>query len=161
MNSSRIQCSSSIWCMLCLALLCTYTDQLSGSCSLKSERQTLLTTFLTLCHDLISCTTVQESFNGLTESFLQHLFAQFPTFWTVLQQASWNWLFFFPHLWVTILSTQKESYVSMHLTAEATYYFCLSHLPHPLFSSELRSHLSLLWVPARKNWCTECDLLSV
>lgn len=51
--------------------------------------------------------------------------------------------------------------VSMHLTAEATYYFCLSHLPHPLFSSELRSHLSLLWVPARKNWCTECDLLSV
>lgn len=34
--------------------------------------------------------------------------------------------------------------VAMRLTAEATYYFCLSHLPHPLFSSELRSHLSTL-----------------
>lgn len=57
------------------------------------------------------------------------------------------------------LHPEGES-VSMHLTAEASHYFCLPHLPHPLFSSELRTHLSMFWVPGRKNWCTECHVLS-
>lgn len=97
--------------------------------------------------------------SGLTESVLRHLFSQFPPFRTVLQQASWNWLFFSCSTRYSLYPEREP--VSMHLTAEATHYFCLPHLPHPLFSSELRSHLSMLWVPARKNWCTECHVLPV
>jgi len=94
---------------------------------------------------------------SLFSCFPHHLFPQSPSFWTVLQQGSWNWLFFYIF---NSLYPEGES-VSMHLTSEATHYFGLPHLLHPLFSSELRSHLSMLWVPARKNWCTEGHVLPV
>lgn len=110
-------------------------------------------------HSLPWFNMLQHLPNGFTVRFLQHLFSQFSSFWTVSQWPSWNWLFF--HLQPTFPSTQKGSQLACTSQLRQPIIFCLSHLPHPLFSSELRSHLSMLWVPARKNRCTECHALSV
>lgn len=57
--------------------------------------------------------------NIFNQSFFQQLFSKFSSLWVVLQQASWNWLFF--HLGLTVPSIQNESQLA-----------CTSQLRQPI-----------------------------
>lgn len=94
---------------------------------------------------------------GVSRSFLQPSLSPL----SGLSRGLHLWIDCFAPVFESLLVALVAQLVSMHLTAMATHYFCLSHLPHPVFSSELRSHLSMFWVAAKRNQRIERHLCSV